>query len=202
MVIFKLGGSLLTLPDLATRVSAVFEQRLGRPCAMLVGGGAAVDVIRDWDRTHALGDEAAHHLALQAMRLTARYVEALLPAARIVADAASLRESWSEGKFPLLDAESFLDDAERQQRLTIPHSWDATSDSIAAWLATELRASELVLLKSAPRPAADMGAAVSADLIDACFPDAAARIPQLSWAHLRSSDCRIEPWISGSVALP
>jgi aspartokinase-like uncharacterized kinase len=201
MVIFKLGGSLLTLPDLAARIAAVLDQRAGRPCAILVGGGAAADLVRGWDRTHALGDEAAHHLALQAMRLTARYMEALLPAACVVENTASLREAWSEDKLPLLTADAFLDEAERQQLPTIPHTWDATSDSIAAWLATELNASELVLLKSTQRPALDLCAALSAGLIDACFPDAAAQVSRLSWANLRSSDCRIEPWISRPVAL-
>ena len=81
------------------------------------------------------------------------------------------------------------------RRLTVPHTWDATSDSIAAWLATELHTSELVLLKSVSRPSGVMANAARAGLVDRCFPDAAARIPQVSWVNLRSDHCRVEPWI-------
>ncbi|MBW3540464.1 MAG: hypothetical protein KY476_09345 [Planctomycetes bacterium] len=51
VVVYKLGGSLLTLPG--------FEQRLERLLAsrpederplVVVGGGAAADVVREWDR--------------------------------------------------------------------------------------------------------------------------------------------------------
>ena len=31
---------------------------------------------------------------------------------------------------------------------SIPHSWDVTSDSLAAWLATKLNAKQLILVKS------------------------------------------------------
>lgn len=193
MIVLKLGGSLLTLPDLATRIEAVIAQRPHRRCALLVGGGAAADLVRDWDRIHRLGDEIAHRLALQAMSVTAALVAQLLPRATVVRDASALAGAELAGALPVLNADDWLAGAERAGRTTVPHSWQATSDTIAAWLAAALRADELVLLKSIPRPA-DGILAAAAGHVDPCFEAAAAGIPQISWANLRTLECRIEPW--------
>ena len=114
MVILKLGGSLLTLPDLASRIAAVIAQRPDRRCALVVGGGAAADLVREWDRTHRLGDEAAHRLAQRAMQFTAEFVAALLPEGCIVKDRASLASAWASGHLPLLAADAWLSEAERR----------------------------------------------------------------------------------------
>lgn len=195
MIILKLGGSLLTLPDLVERIKRALEQRSGQRIAILVGGGAAADLVRSWDRAHQFGEETAHQLALRAMSFTAEFVAHLLPQAKVVDDLQSLRRAWSAGAVPLLQAEAWLTRAERTGQTTVPHAWVATSDSIAAWLTMELDAAELILVKSVDRPDDDLQHAVSIGVVDPCFPAAAARIPQLSWVNLRSADCRIEPWI-------
>ncbi|MFN0199054.1 MAG: hypothetical protein ACKVT0_20080, partial [Planctomycetaceae bacterium] len=70
IVVFKLGGSLLELPDLGIRVNHLlrFYQQSHRPVSLqpliVVGGGRITDVIRDWDRVHHLGDVSAHELAM------------------------------------------------------------------------------------------------------------------------------------------
>jgi aspartokinase-like uncharacterized kinase len=43
----------------------------------------------------------------------------------------------------------------------LPHSWDVTSDSISAWVASQVGASRLVLVKP---PGAS-----GSDIVDACF---------------------------------
>lgn len=194
MVVLKLGGSLLALPDLAARIEAVLAQRCGAPVAMVVGGGAAAELVRAWDRVHALGDVPAHRLALAAMRLTAELVVTRLPAACIVADPESLTAAWSVGQLPLLAADAWLTQAEAVGRTTVPHTWEATSDSIAAWLATELAAEELVLLKSVDCPQGTLQQAADVDAVDPCFPVAAACISRLSWVNLRSMPCCIDHW--------
>jgi 5-(aminomethyl)-3-furanmethanol phosphate kinase len=194
MVILKLGGSLLTLPDLAARIEAIVAQRCSEQITIVVGGGAPADLVREWDRIHSLGDEAAHQLALTAMRLTAEFLAQRLPTACIVENIDALTAAWAAGKLPLIAADAWLAQAEASGRDTIPHTWDATSDSIAAWLATELAAKELILLKSVDCPQVDAQQAVHDGVVDRCFPAAAARIPRVSWVNLRSADCRIKLW--------
>lgn len=196
MIVLKLGGSLLTLSDLATRIETVVAQRPAERIALVVGGGAAADVVREWDRVHQLGEEVGHRLALHAMTLTAECVTRLLTASRIVGDSVSLNDAWSVGLLPVLHANTWLARAERAGRPTVPHSWEATSDSIAAWLVGELCAKELILLKSVPRPDGGIQVAVEAGHVDRYFPEAARGIPQVSWANLRTPDCRVEVWVS------
>jgi len=50
------------------------------------GGGATAEAIRSFDDTHQLGDEAAHWLAIQALSVNARFLQALLPEAKLVGD--------------------------------------------------------------------------------------------------------------------
>lgn len=194
-VVIKLGGSLLSLPDLAARFKRVVSRRTDGPFALVVGGGAAADLVREWDRLHRLGDEAAHQLALCAMRLNSELVAGLFPELRPVTNLRELSAETNCGRPVLVDAAAWLTAAEAAGRPAVPRNWDATSDSIAAWLASELSAAELVLLKSVPRPDGDVAQAAADGLVDAWFPSAAAGVPRISWGNLRSDDCPVEGWI-------
>ena len=170
----KVGGSLLDLPDLATRLRQL-PQVLGRPCTLLVGGGEAANVIRRLQQVHSLGEHDAHALAIDAMDLNARVVRRVLagqgpevlPVRRCLAEAA-------------------------EEGLTLPPTWTVTSDSIAALLARHRRV-PLVLAKSIPPPAT-ISTAVARDVVDAYFPTAAEGL-EVSWLNLRT----LEPV---SVQLP
>lgn len=77
------------------------------------------------------------------------------------------------GRIPVIAPFAWLHAAD-----SLPHSWDVTSDSIAAWVAGQLGARRLVLLKSiegllaedgAVRTAVDRQELVGTDLVDAHF---------------------------------
>jgi len=54
----------------------------------------------------------------------------------------------------------------------IPASWNITSDSLAAWLAGQVAADELILVKATPVPAeADLPTLRQLGIIDAAFCD-------------------------------
>ena len=54
-IVYKIGGSLLDLPDLARRVELIVSpQSDGRPL-FVVGGGPTANIVREWDRVHQLG---------------------------------------------------------------------------------------------------------------------------------------------------
>jgi aspartokinase-like uncharacterized kinase len=58
----------------------------------------------------------------------------------------------------------------------IPETWDVTSDSLALWAATQIRAARCILVKSADAPAgADARALARIGLVDVAFPAFAAR---------------------------
>ena len=80
-MVVKVGGSLFDWPDLGPRLRQWLAANAPREVILVPGGGPTADVIRTLDRTHGLGDEAAHWLALRAMAVNAELLAALLPGA-------------------------------------------------------------------------------------------------------------------------
>jgi aspartokinase-like uncharacterized kinase len=166
-VIIKVGGSLFDWPELGPRLCAWLAANAPRETILVPGGGRFADIVRHLDRTHTLGDECAHRMALHAMTINAGLLTSIIPESCII-DGPDLAELlWEQNRLPVLDALAFCesDDAD-----ALPHTWEATSDSVAARLAAVAGAAELVLLKSAPPPAGDLTAWVAAGYIDEWFP--------------------------------
>jgi len=166
-LVVKVGGSLFDMPDLGPKLQA-WLQTLPDPHVLLVpGGGATADVVRELDGCHALGEERAHWLALAALSLNARFLQALLPAAQIIDNCAACEASWNQGHLPILDAYPFAiqDD---QNVDALPHAWSVTSDSVAARVAQSVGARQLILLKSAAF-SGDWHEASSQGYVDAFF---------------------------------
>lgn len=183
--VVKVGGSLLELPDLAIRLRRWQSAQAPSQFIFIAGGGRLADAVRDYDAIHRLGAEQAHQLAVQAMSVTARLLAELIGERRVILD-------WQEAMcemsdFMILDVANFLATIEPSiAGACIAHSWDTTSDSIAARVARVVGAEELVLLKSRLAPeASTMQAASAAGLVDACFPRVAA-----SWNTVRVVNLR------------
>lgn len=134
-VLYKVGGSLFDLPDLADRLRAVFDAGDGM-ALVIVGGGAAANLVRDWDQRFQLGDERAHRLAMRSLRLNVHLLQSLLPGSQIVSSRNEAHVSVAQGRTPILCAEKFLHTEEPDSSLELPHTWDVTSDSIAVWIST------------------------------------------------------------------
>jgi 5-(aminomethyl)-3-furanmethanol phosphate kinase len=170
--IIKVGGSLYDLPDLGSRLSAWLRDHDAPRVVLVPGGAAAAEVIRAYDRTHQLGEEACHWLALRMLHVNAHFLAQMLPQARIVA---SPHGDLSLG---ILDPFAF---AKQDEACTdgLPHNWNVTSDSIAVRAATVAAARELVLLKSVAWEGSDWAAAARAGVLDAHFPQALRHAPGL-----------------------
>ena len=67
--VFKVGGSLFDLPDLGQRLAWLAEAQLST-VLLVPGGGPTAEIIRNLDRRHRLGEEAAHWLACARSRST------------------------------------------------------------------------------------------------------------------------------------
>ena len=139
----KVGGGLLASPGhldavLAELASAASTRRL----LVIPGGGPFADAVREVDRELTLSDEAAHWMAVLAMDQYAHLLVSRLRTGGIVSDAAAIAAQLDQGRLPVLAPFRWLRDAD-----PLPHSWDVTSDSIAAWIAGEVGARRLVLVK-------------------------------------------------------
>jgi 5-(aminomethyl)-3-furanmethanol phosphate kinase len=184
-VVVKVGGSLLTWPGLREGLSAYWQSRSDRQPVVIVGGGGAADFIRDLDRIHGLGEDRSHHLALRSLDLTARLVASLMPGLEVIERPDELASVWEAGRIPILAPRRFLEaDADRPDPL--PHTWEATTDSIAARVAGRLGAAELTLLKSAHLPpGTDIAAAARLGLVDPLFPTVARGLRCVTYRNLR-----------------
>jgi hypothetical protein len=205
-VVYKLGGSLLELGDLDRRLAALFQAPLPLPArsskkfaidrVVLVGGGRAADVVREWDRRHGLSAEQAHDLALVAMALNSRLVHGLLPESEFVTEWKAKRRTSTRGSLFVLDPAAALEQAERQSGERLPRSWNVTSDAIAAFLSLQMQAAALVLIKSRPRPRSqNVPAAARQGLVDPYFSRLAPRLPIVAWANLRARRPTIGRWL-------
>jgi hypothetical protein len=141
--VVKIGGGLLEHGGCLDRVLAVVRDIASERSVLIVpGGGPFADAVRIQDERLALTDEAAHWMAVLAMDQYAHVIASRLPSAAIVSDPAEMTTALRVGHVPVLAPSAWLRRAD-----PLPHSWDVTSDSIAAWVAGEIGARQLVLVK-------------------------------------------------------
>jgi len=193
--VIKLGGSLLDFDELAPRLRAWLKAQAPMTNLMLVGGGRLADAIREAYAIHPLSEEAAHWLCIRLLGVTAELAANLLPEARFLKRVHEIGAQREGHSLAILDPEQYLRDEAVLLRQSgwrkiapLPHSWDVTSDSIAARLAQFLRAAELVLLKSSlPEASSTPAQAAEAGYVDRFFPKAAAGLARVRCVNLRSS---------------
>jgi len=142
-IVVKVGGALLAHSDAFDAVLETIDAA-GRDRRLLVvpGGGPFADAVRDVDRRFQLADETAHWMAVLAMDQYAHLIADRLAHGVLVADRAAIGAALDAGHVPVLAPFAWLRSVD-----PLPHSWDVTSDSIAAWVAGELGAQRLVLIK-------------------------------------------------------
>jgi len=206
ITILKLGGSLLTLPNVAERlIQLIDKHRIEKPM-VIVGGGATADIVRHWDQLFELDADLAHDLALRAMSLNARMLAALDPRFHML-DASVALDGLTDSEAPsivIIQPHAMLEKLEQAGRVDdlVERSWHVTSDSIAAWIACQMQVERLILLKSTGLPVASMSPdrqhrsgsehraglinqLMAGCLVDSEFAKHSVRLPHLSWCNLR-----------------
>lgn len=187
-VVVKVGGSLAEGSPFVDPVCAALGRLAAGSGALVVpGGGPFADAVREADRRLGLDPTTAHRMAILAMDqygwlLADRIARAAAAPAppgrpagarpRTVPALSAAVAALERGEVPVLLPAAWLDALD-----PLPHSWDVTGDSIAAWVAGECGAARLVLVKRSPPPAAAgrsprLAELVSAGHLDPYFPAA------------------------------
>lgn len=193
LTVYKIGGSLLDLPELPAVVRVVLAQRPHHAALLVVGGGAPVEIVREWDCRHSLGEDAAHELALEAMNMGRALLSHLVPGLREVRSPRQVLAAAADNVVGVLCADCFIKSAQTQGHTPFEHSWRITSDSIAAWTARAVAPADLVLLKSVPLPRGiSLEDAARQGFVDAAFPEIAAPLPAIGWVNARCPNPVIE----------
>jgi 5-(aminomethyl)-3-furanmethanol phosphate kinase len=141
--VVKVGGGLTAVPGALERVcSAVAAAARRHPMVIVPGGGPFADAVREFDRRVGLSAEAAHWMAILAMDQYAEVLASQIPGAVLVEDAGPIGELLGSGLAIILAPSRWMRAAD-----ALPHGWEVTSDSIAAFIAGALGAERLVLIK-------------------------------------------------------
>jgi 5-(aminomethyl)-3-furanmethanol phosphate kinase len=142
LTVVKVGGGLgRAAGDGALRALCSALGRLGErhPLVVVPGGAGFADAVRDADRRFGLSAAASHRMAILGMEQFGWLLGELIPDAARCDDLARARTLAGERTVVLLPAGLPVD--------ALPASWQVTSDSIAAWVADQVGAGRLVLVK-------------------------------------------------------
>jgi len=154
--VVKIGGGVLEdIEALDAALSAVAGAARSQKLLIVPGGGPFADAVRAMDRRLGLSDTTAHWMAVLAMDQCAHLIAERLAGARFVQEPSEISTAISADRVPVLAPSRWLRETD-----PLPHSWDVTSDSIAAWVAGCLGAHRLVLVK--PRGVHEASAARAA----------------------------------------
>ncbi|NTV78406.1 MAG: amino acid kinase, partial [Clostridiales bacterium] len=131
-VVLKVGGSLMgNAPELLIYLQEKLKSRpVSAPSVLIVpGGGVFADSIRNLHEKEGISDDAAHWMAILGMEQYAYYL----------ADKSGIRTTDDLNR--LTYGISILMPYRLLRSMDpLPHSWDVTSDCIAAWVASILNA--------------------------------------------------------------
>ena len=145
LVVVKVGGGLLATDGALDRVCAILGTHAAvRPVVVVPGGGPFADTVREFDRRVGLSADAAHWMALLAMDQYAHVLAERIPGADLVEDSGGIAAALERRRPAVLAPYRWLRNAD-----VLPHGWDATSDSVAAFVAGALDAARLILVKPA-----------------------------------------------------
>ena len=167
MIVVKLGGSLCQSDTLIKCLDSVERNYQGRAVVIVPGGGAFADQVRLAQQRWQFDDRIAHSMAILAMQQMALLINGLKGDFSIACSVTGIRKQLRRQKIVI-----WSPDIAELECAGVQASWDITSDSLAAWLAKALSATELILVKSADIDASlSLQQLAKQDIIDKGFCD-------------------------------
>jgi dihydroneopterin aldolase len=136
----KLGGSTAGSAELAQWCDAL--EKSDPPLIIVPGGGPFADHVRDDQKRMSFSNKAAHAMAVLAMEQFAQLILERSASFRAVRSLTDIERAFAAASIPV-----WLPSQLALAAPDIPVSWDVTSDSLAAWLASRIGAGSLLLIK-------------------------------------------------------
>ena len=157
LTVVKVGGGLSNIPGALESVAAALASAGRRQRLVVVpGGGPFADSVRRFAEGAPLSDDAAHWMAMLGMEQFAHVLAERIPAP-LVEEPGAMALALGSAGVAVLAPYRWMRAAD-----VLPHSWDATSDSVAAFVAGALDAERLILVKPVDQLPGQR-------LTDACF---------------------------------
>ncbi|MEJ2406280.1 MAG: amino acid kinase [Candidatus Thiodiazotropha sp.] len=175
MWVVKLGGSLFHSKHLRDWLKVLADSG---PLVVVPGGGPFADQVRQAQQQLQFDDSTAHLMALLAMEQFGHLLCGLQPGLTAATNQTEIDEVLAQGDTPVwMPTRMVMADP------AIQHSWDVTSDSLAAWLARQLCAKNLLLVKSLTlgREGMTLEALRQRDVVDSRFGDYLKRSGARGW---------------------
>ncbi|BAW81132.1 aspartate/glutamate/uridylate kinase [Candidatus Nitrosoglobus terrae] len=166
--VIKLGGSLYyshTLSQWLQQLSAIGAGKF----VIVPGGGPFADQVRAAQKRWKITNIHAHAMALLAMGQFGYLLQSLAPKLCVANSCSHIHQALHQGQVPI-----WLPTTEVLNHPEIPATWEVTSDSLALWLSGQLKASRLILVKSAHIPdSSSISAQTLAQqgIVDTAFPN-------------------------------
>ena len=139
--VVKVGGSLADDPaSLASLCQELSVLVKAHGILIVPGGGEFADTVRKFDKTYSLSGMVAHKMAILAMDQYGFFLSDITPNSYVSHSLKEISNS-AKGKLPI-----FLPSKLMFREDPLEHSWNVTSDTIAAYIASLLHAKKLVLV--------------------------------------------------------
>ena len=162
--VIKLGGSLHVDPILKVWLDMLVEYGAGK-VVIVPGGGLFADAVRSAQQVWNFDDVTAHRMALLAMGQYALQLQAIQPALIGANSLAAIENALQANQIPI-----WLPNAMVSVASEIPATWNISSDSLAAWLAHQMHATQLILVKTCDVDADLSVTDLASDgIVDVCF---------------------------------
>jgi len=139
----KIGGGLISYTEELRSLMKVLD-KLSKSFQLLIipGGGPFANLVRDMYRQYNLPETVAHWMAILAMDQYGFFLSNLSENAVTISSIDNAKELASTNKLVIILPFQIL-----YEQDPLEHSWDVTSDSIAAYIASLINAESLILLK-------------------------------------------------------
>jgi aspartokinase-like uncharacterized kinase len=140
--IVKVGGSLALYPEKLRALCAKLSEISTKHKLIVVpGGGEFADLVRDLDKRFNLSNKASHRMAILGMDQYGFLLSDLMPCSCAVNQLENVQKVLDLGKLPVFLSSNLLLSEDPLQ-----NSWDATSDSIAVYIAGQLHINKVLLV--------------------------------------------------------
>ncbi len=141
LTVVKVGGSLASHPkELRNLCAKLSEASQTHRVIVVPGGGEFADTVKNLDNRFSLSDAVSHRMAILGMDQYGLLLSDLVPHSCAIDELDDAQKILDLGKLPVFLPSNFL-----LSRDPLENSWDVTSDSIAAYIASEVHADKVIL---------------------------------------------------------